>query len=175
MYFFKLYKFSERLILNSKIKYYQKYLKNELVFRPQGEGGLTIDGPCENFSFGQKSHLKSNTYIDTRGGVSIGDNFHVGRSLTIYSSDHEWKDADLLPYNIDRLLKPVKIGNYVWIGSNVTILPGTVIEDGVVIGSCSVVKGILEKGGVYVGVPAKKINQRNLQKMDELIKQKKFF
>ena len=51
----------------------------------------------------------------------------------------------------------IEIGNHVFIGSRCTILPNTKIEDNVIIGAGSLVTGRLPQGGVYAGVPAKRI------------------
>lgn len=51
----------------------------------------------------------------------------------------------------------IEVGSNVFIGSNTTILAGTKIGDNVIIGAGSLVKGHISGGGVYAGVPAKKI------------------
>lgn len=51
----------------------------------------------------------------------------------------------------------ILIGSNVFIGAQVTLLPNTIIEDNVVVGANSVVKGRLESGWVYAGSPARKI------------------
>lgn len=52
------------------------------------------------------------------------------------------------------------IGNDVWIGQNVTILPGTQIGDGAIIGASSVVCGKVEPYTIIAGNPAKPIRKR---------------
>lgn len=52
------------------------------------------------------------------------------------------------------------IGNDVWIGQNATILPGTQIGDGAIIGACSVVSGIVDPYTIVAGNPAKPIRKR---------------
>lgn len=52
------------------------------------------------------------------------------------------------------------IGNDVWIGQNATILPGTHIDDGVIIGANSVVGGHIEPYSIVAGNPAKLIRKR---------------
>ncbi len=56
---------------------------------------------------------------------------------------------------------PIEIGNHVFIGSRCTILPNTKIEDYVIIGAGSLVTGRIPGGGVYAGVPAKRIGDFN--------------
>ena len=52
-------------------------------------------------------------------------------------------------------IRPVSIGNNVWIGEGVTILKGVTIEDGAVVGAKSVVTRNIAKNGVVVGNPAR--------------------
>ena len=52
------------------------------------------------------------------------------------------------------------VGNDVWIGQNVTILPGVNVGDGVIIGLNSTVASDLEPYGLYAGNPARLIRKR---------------
>ena len=51
----------------------------------------------------------------------------------------------------------IEVMDNVFIGYNVTILPNVRIGNNVIIGACSTVTKDLESGGVYAGVPAKRI------------------
>jgi maltose O-acetyltransferase len=87
--------------------------------------------------------------------VDIGDNVMIGPNVTIATVGHP-----LDPEGRRRHLafaKPIKIGNDVWIGANVVILPGVTIGDNVVIGAGAVVTKDLPGGTVCAGVPAKVI------------------
>ena len=55
--------------------------------------------------------------------------------------------------------KPVKIGNDVWIGGNVTILPGITIGNNVVIGAGAVVTHDIPDNSLAMGVPARVVRQ----------------
>ena len=58
----------------------------------------------------------------------------------------------------------VVIGNYVWLGNNVCVMPGITIGDGVVVGANSVVTKDIPPYCVAAGVPAKIIKDcRNEQ------------
>ena len=56
--------------------------------------------------------------------------------------------------------RPVHIGNDVWIGDRVMIMPGVHIGDGSVIGAGAVVTGDIPPYSIAVGVPAKVIRSR---------------
>ena len=53
---------------------------------------------------------------------------------------------------------PVVLGDDVWLGANVTILPGVTIGDGAVVGASSTVTKDVPAGAVVVGTPAKQIS-----------------
>lgn len=55
--------------------------------------------------------------------------------------------------------RDVTIGEHVWFGEGVTILGGTVIHNGCVIGLRSVVKGVINNNCVAAGIPAKVIKK----------------
>lgn len=57
------------------------------------------------------------------------------------------------------------IGERVWIGENVTILPGACIGNGVVIGANSVVRGEIPNNVIIAGVPAKIVKKYNYERM----------
>lgn len=54
-------------------------------------------------------------------------------------------------------MKPVTIGNDVWVGGNVTILPGVTIGNNVVVAAGAVVTKDVPDNCVVGGVPAKVI------------------
>lgn len=87
--------------------------------------------------------------------VQIGDDCMFSSGIYIRNSDEH-------PiYDIESGLrineaKDVNIGNNVWIAEGVTLNKGACIPQGCVIGSRSVVSGVLKrKNSIYVGVPAK--------------------
>ena len=61
---------------------------------------------------------------------------------------------------IDNEKHLVKIGNDVWIGSNVLLLPGITIGDGAIIAAGAVVTKDVEPYAIVGGVPAKTIKKR---------------
>jgi maltose O-acetyltransferase len=61
-----------------------------------------------------------------------------------------------LPYDDQRILKPVDIGRNVWIGMNVCIAPGSKIGDGAIVGMGAVVSGEVPPLAI-IGSPAFRI------------------
>lgn len=85
----------------------------------------------------------------------IGDNVMIGPGTLISTVNHP-----LTPMGRRQHLgiaKPVRIGNDVWIGGNVTILPGVTIGNNVVVAAGAVVTKDIPDNTLVGGVPAKKI------------------
>lgn len=134
----------------------------------QGEGDVQIAGDASKFSIDPTSHLKSHTYIEASGGVTIGRYFHTGRGLTIHSSNHKYEGAKSIPYDAKYIRKPVVIKDFVWCGANVIIVPGVTIGEGAVVGAGSVVTKNVPDGAVVGGNPAKVIKYRDMSRFNEL-------
>lgn len=89
--------------------------------------------------------------------ISIGNNVFLTSGHTILTHDYS---RSVIARNSGSVLGfggPVTIGNNVFVGMHTTILPNTIIEDDIIIGANSLVKGHLKSGYVYAGNPAKKI------------------
>ncbi|NUZ10663.1 hypothetical protein HUZ36_07720 [Pseudoalteromonas sp. McH1-7] len=101
-------------------------------------------------------------------GVTIGAGEHDYNKLTthdfLYNSDYDL-NPNLIAY--DRFIKPLSIGNDVWIGANVTVVRGVKIGNGAVIGANSIVTKDVPAYAVVAGCPAKVIKYRFT---DEIIK-----
>lgn len=95
------------------------------------------------------------------GKVVIGKNVMMGPEVFIYTSNHNFKDLTLpMCEQGHQEERPVVIGNDVWIGSRVTILPGIIIGDGAVIGASAVVTKNVAEYDIVAGNPARKIGSR---------------
>lgn len=84
--------------------------------------------------------------------IEIGDNVTLANGVYILAHDASTKMH--LGY---AKVGNVKIGNNVFIGANVTILPNVKIGDNVIIGAGSVVTKDIPSNTVYAGNPAKQI------------------
>ncbi len=171
----KIFSVFNNLIINVKIRKLEQKTKCQIKFVGQGYGGLDIVGDLSKFYIDKTSHLKSATFIETSGGVSIGRYFHTGRGLTIFSTNHNYESKKLIPYDKKVIEKPVIIKDFVWCGANITIVPGVTIGEGAVIGSGAVVTRNVPKYAVVGGNPARVIKYRDKELFLALKKERKFF
>lgn len=121
-------------------------------------GGSEIRSP-ERITIGEGSIIGDEAKLDARNGIIIGKYVNLSTGVWIWTEQHEINS----PY-FDLSLKENKcvvIGNRAWVGSRVTVLPGVHIGEGAVICAGAIVTKDCEPYGVYAGVPARKIGNRN--------------
>ena len=91
-----------------------------------------------HIEIGDNVHIGSGAFIRGEGGLKIGSNTHITRNLLLYTFNHNY-EGTRLPYDEEKVFKPVTIGRNIWIGMNVCIVPGVTIGDGAIIGMGTVV------------------------------------
>ena len=116
-------------------------------------------------SFSSKSTIGDNSGIGLNafcGEIHIGNNVMMGPECVIITKTHNFERTDIpmqkQGYKED---KPVFIGNDVWIGHRVTILPGVHVSDGTIIGAGAIVTHDTPPYSVVGGNPAKVIKYRD--------------
>lgn len=125
-----------------------------------GDDDFLINQPfrCDygkQISIGKRFFANFNFVVLDEAHVTIGDDCFIGPNVSIYTACHS---TDPVERNSRReWAKPVIIGNNVWIGGSVTILPGVTIGDNVTIGAGSVVARDIPSNSVAVGNPCKVI------------------
>lgn len=106
-----------------------------------------------NIEIGENFFSNYNLTILDGGKVRIGDNVQIAPNVSIYTAGHPLHpQARNTGYEY---AFPVTIGNNVWIGGSVTILPGVTIGDNAVIGAGSVVSRDIPPNAVAVGNPCR--------------------
>ena len=94
-------------------------------------------------------------------GTVIGDYVMMGPECYIYTRSHSFDRTDIpMMEQGYGEVKPVVIGNDVWIGSRVTIMPGVHIGNGVIIGASAVVTKDVPDYAVAGGSPAKTLKMK---------------
>ena len=104
----------------------------------------------KNITLGQRIFINSGCSFQDQGGITIGDDTLIGHNTVLATLNHGMEPdrrADMHP-------SPIVIGRNVWIGSNVTVLPGITIGDDAVVAAASVVTRDVPARAVVVGSPA---------------------
>jgi acetyltransferase-like isoleucine patch superfamily enzyme len=129
----------------------------------------------ENLVAGEYIYIGPGVMINAQGGVEIGTGSIIAPEVTIFSSSHDYRSGDLLPYDVFDNNRPVRIGQGVWIGYRALICPGVTIGDGAIIAMGAVVSRDVGRGEVVGGNPAKVISMRDQSRIDQMIEDKAFF
>ena len=104
-----------------------------------------------NIRLGKRVFINSGCRFQDQGGIVIGDDCLIGHNAVLATLNH-----DLDPgHRADMHPAPIVIGRNVWLGANVTVLPGVTIGDDAVVGAASVVTQDVPAGSVVVGSPAR--------------------
>jgi acetyltransferase-like isoleucine patch superfamily enzyme len=118
------------------------------------------------------NYVEMNDYVHITAMESVNIGNHVLLASKIYISDcshgsysgNEFDDSPLIAPNSRKMVsKPVTIEDNVWIGEFVSILPGSYIGKGSIIGTMSVVTGHIPEYSIAVGAPAKVIKKYNFE------------
>lgn len=117
-----------------------------------------------NFSMGRSISIGSGSGLGinsaVHGPLKIGDNVMMGPDVTILTHTHNIERTDI-PMRLQGMrVSEVVIGNDVWIGMRVIIMPGVKIGNGVVIGAGAVVTKDVPDYAIVGGVPARIIKFR---------------
>lgn len=115
--------------------------------------------------FGKNIHFKGmailnfNCVLLDSNIITIGDRTLIGPGCHIICTNHSIDPEERLKGVFNN--KPITIGNRVWLGANVTVLPGVTIGDDCVIGAGSVVTKDIPSGMIAVGNPCHVVREVN--------------
>lgn len=117
-------------------------------------------GKGSNIIMGHHSQLGIDCKVEE--DLIIGDYVLMGPDIIIFSSEHEFSSLQVpIMFQGAKEKKPVIIGNDVWIGARVIIMPGVKIGNHCIIGANSVVTKDIPNYAIVAGSPAKIIKYRN--------------
>lgn len=124
---------------------------------------------------GKNPNVLTGFHCDNGTNIEVGDEFLANYGVTILDiakvkmGNNVWIGPDSLICTINHPLdpagrrkhlgiaKPITMGNDVWLGGNVTVLPGVTIGNNVVVAAGAVVTKDIPDNTLVAGVPAKKI------------------
>jgi len=120
--------------------------------------GVYIKEP-ENIEIGNNVSIQEYCLLSGYGGLIIGDNVSIAAGTMIFTSSHSYSDKSINFRNSILEIKPVRIGNNVWIGAGCRIIGGSIIGNNVIVGAGSVINKTLTDNGIYAGIPARLIKE----------------
>lgn len=106
-------------------------------------------------SIGRQSFVNRGCFFDAAGGITIGDDVAVGMRTMFITGSHEIGGPGRRAGR--DVASRICVGDGVWIGAAVILLPGVSIGSGCVLASGSVVTSNCEADGVYAGSPARRL------------------
>jgi acetyltransferase-like isoleucine patch superfamily enzyme len=112
-----------------------------------------LDGT--NIWIGPYSYIGPGCYMEAAHGatIRIGASVDIGPRCTLLTITHEIGPAHHRAG--PGLAQGVSIGAGSWLGTNVTVLPGTRVGEGCVVGACAMLDGEYPDHSLLVGVPAR--------------------
>jgi acetyltransferase-like isoleucine patch superfamily enzyme len=109
---------------------------------------------------GDDVSINAFVHVWGHGSVKIGNRVMIASHsiITTLSHDTNYKCMRFGP----EISKPIVIEDDVWIGSNVTILPGVTIGKGAVLGACSLINKDVPPYAIMIGSPARVLKIRTI-------------
>lgn len=148
---------------------YNQLLHNEIDARQsvmqqiiRARGNVNIESPflCDygyNIEVGDHFYANYNLIILDAAKVTFGDYVFVGPNCAFYTPQHPL-DAETRNRGLEYAF-PISVGNHVWFGGNVVVLPGVSIGDEVVIGAGSIVTKDIPSSVIAAGNPCRVIRE----------------
>lgn len=95
------------------------------------------------------------------GRVTIGNNVMMGPRSVLIARNHAFQDTEI-PMNRQGFAeeRPIVIGDDVWIGTNVIVLPGVSVGHGAILAAGAVVSKDVQPYSIVGGNPARRIGSR---------------
>ena len=108
-----------------------------------------------HFQIGRNSIINERCRMDNRAQITIGESVSISAETTILTGDHDVQTSDFAGRE-----RGVDVGDYAFLGSRCTILPGVRIGRGAVVAAGALVARDVPDYAIVAGNPAKTIGQR---------------
>lgn len=136
----------------------QTALMKKLLGKTKGPFCILAPFWCDygyNIEIGENFFANHNCVILDGARVTFGDNVFIAPNCGFYTAGHPI-DAERRNQGLEYAL-PITVGDNVWIGGGVQVMPGVTIGSNTVIGGGSVVTGDIPPGVVAAGNPCRVI------------------
>ena len=127
---------------------------------------VNIDGPARFVAAGKNSFIRISdrckftpySIVNGGGNVEIGSGSVFGPRFTLNANQHIFSTGRrIIESGFEHI--DISIGENVWSGSDVSVIPGARIDSDAVLGANSVVNSSIERGEIFAGSPARKIGE----------------
>lgn len=143
----------------------------EKKFRLEGYSVITSKS---QITIDDYSSIGRNCYLHTNGGLEVGKNVQISRSVVIYTTNHNFRSDDMIPYGLDDIPGSVVIEDNAWVGMRAKILPGVRIGEGAVIGLGATITRDVPKCAIVVGIN-QIVGYRDKQQYETLCESEAYF
>ena len=130
-----------------------------------GEHTLIMPTACithpNRVRLGKWTTVQNGTFINSVGGLYVGDYVGIGYRTTIVTFNHRYRNSETIPFDNKVFLQPVIIRDFVWIGWNTCIHPGVEIGEGAIVAMGSVLTKNVPPLAIVMGNPATIIGHRS--------------
>ena len=110
---------------------------------------------------GKESTIHNGVFINSWGGVHIGDYVGIAANCTLLTFNHKYVHANSVPFDDKIILKPIILRDFAWLGFNVKVMPGIEIGEGAIAAFGSVVAENVPARAIVMGNPAKIVGYRS--------------
>lgn len=161
-----------RLILESALHFGTKRIKGSTMdsrLLIEDDGKMIIHGGEYSIAYGADIEVFKNATLDIGGGIgsNIGLTIICGEKITIGRNTGCGRNVTIRDNNGGHAISirgyknsiPVTIKEHVWLTESCTVMPGSVIETGAIIGARSVVSGHIPGSCIVSGDPAKVVEK----------------
>lgn len=155
LYFYNKYVYVFSRINSFLWKVFLKKMGNKVEIRNR----VKIMSPAK-VEIGDNVVINSDSKIGGQLGIKIGNGVLIGYNVNLVSQNHEYRNPDVPIGKQGYYGGPIIIGDDVWLGANVVVLPNITIGKGAIVGANAVVTKNVNPYTVVGGVPARLIKNR---------------
>jgi acetyltransferase-like isoleucine patch superfamily enzyme len=114
---------------------------------------VIIEAKGGSIVIGENIFLGTGCIIVSKERIEIGSNCQIAEYVVIRDQDHATSSRPIKSAGFKTA--PINIGEDVWIGAKASIIKGSVVGDGSIIGAHSLVRIDIPAFSLAVGIPAK--------------------
>lgn len=145
-----------------------RFLRNiiyPLFFKKVGRGVRFFEGSIFKYpseiELGDNVTINQNCFLAGKGGLILGNDIMMGAGCKIVTSSHNAYTTSIPMREQGMAVEKITIGNDVWFGFDVIILPGCNVGDGVILAAgCVLTTKETGNYSIWGGVPGKQIAVR---------------